>query len=103
MAIRTVDAEWRGNLAQGSDRMRLGSGALEGSDEFRSRLDQGNGTSPEELLGAAHAGYFSMALQLPMRASLSNTAIQQRMPISELPSFTSYVRRRHPSASQAPL
>ena len=64
MAIRTVDAEWRGNLAQGSGHMRLGSGAFEGSYDFRSRLDEGNGTSPEELLGAAHAGCFSMALQL---------------------------------------
>jgi len=69
MAIRTVGAEWRGNLAQDSGRMQLGSGAFEGSYDFRSRLDEGDGTSPEEPLGAAHAGCFSMALQLPMRAS----------------------------------
>jgi osmotically inducible protein OsmC len=74
MAIRTVDAEWRGNLAQGSGRMQLGSGAFEGSYDFRSRLDEGDGTSPEEPLGAAHAGCFSIAIQLPMRTSLSNTS-----------------------------
>ena len=62
MAIRTADAEWRGNLAQGSGHMRLGSGAFEGSYDFRSRMGEGNGTNPEELLGAAHAGCFSMAL-----------------------------------------
>src|SRR6185312_2772247 len=62
MATRTADAEWRGNLAQGSGHMRLGSGAFEGSYDFRSRMGEGNGTNPEELLGAAHAGCFSMAL-----------------------------------------
>jgi len=66
MAVRTADAEWRGNLAQGSGHMRLGSGAFEGSYDFRSRLDEGDGTSPEEPLGAAHAGCFSMALALQL-------------------------------------
>jgi osmotically inducible protein OsmC len=66
MAIRTADAEWRGNLAQGSGHMRLGSGAFEGSYDFRSRMGEGNGTNPEELLGAAHAGCFSMALALQL-------------------------------------
>jgi osmotically inducible protein OsmC len=62
MAIRTADAEWRGNLAQGSGHMRLGSGAFDGPYDFRSRMADGKGTNPEELLGAAHAGCFSMAL-----------------------------------------
>jgi lipoyl-dependent peroxiredoxin len=66
MAVRTADAEWRGNLAQGSGHMRLGSGAFEGSYDFRSRMGEGNGTNPEELLGAAHAGCFSMALALQL-------------------------------------
>lgn len=66
MAIRTADAEWRGNLAQGSGHMRLGSGAYEGAYDFRSRMGDGKGTNPEELLGAAHAGCFSMALALQL-------------------------------------
>jgi osmotically inducible protein OsmC len=66
MATRTADAEWRGNLAEGSGLMRLGSGAFQGSYDFRSRMGGGNGTNPEELLGAAHAGCFSMALALQL-------------------------------------
>jgi lipoyl-dependent peroxiredoxin len=66
MAIRTADAEWRGNLTQGSGHMRLGSGAFEGPYDFRSRMGDGKGTNPEELLGAAHAGCFSMALALQL-------------------------------------
>ena len=66
MAIRTADAEWSGNLAQGSGHMRLGSGAFEGAYNFRSRMGDGKGTNPEELLGAAHAGCFSMALALQL-------------------------------------
>lgn len=66
MAVRTADAEWRGNLAQGSGRMRFGSGAFDGPYDFRSRMDEGKGTNPEELLGAAHAGCFSMALALEL-------------------------------------
>jgi osmotically inducible protein OsmC len=62
MAIRTADAEWRGNLAQGCGHTRLGSGAFDGLYNFRSRMGDGKGTNPEELLGAAHAGCFSMAL-----------------------------------------
>ena len=67
MAIRTADAEWSGNLAQGCGPMRLGSGAFEGPYDFRSRMSDGRGTNPEELLGAAHAGCFSMALALQLK------------------------------------
>jgi osmotically inducible protein OsmC len=66
MTIRTAHAEWRGNLAEGSGIMRLGSGTFEGPYDFRSRMGDGKGTSPEELLGAAHAGCFSMALALEL-------------------------------------
>jgi lipoyl-dependent peroxiredoxin len=63
MAIRTADAEWRGNLQNGQGHLRLGSGAYEGDYSFRSRMGDGaGGTNPEELIGAAHAGCFSMAL-----------------------------------------
>lgn len=62
MAIRQASAEWRGNLKEGSGTMRLGSGAFEGSYSFQTRFENEPGTNPEELVGAAHAGCFSMAL-----------------------------------------
>jgi lipoyl-dependent peroxiredoxin len=62
MAARTAQAEWRGNLRAGKGTMKLGSGAYEGAYSFASRFENGTGTNPEELIGAAHAGCFSMAL-----------------------------------------
>ncbi|MGH9398469.1 MAG: OsmC family protein [Terriglobia bacterium] len=62
MPIRTAEAEWNGNLLEGAGKMKLGSGAYEGPFSFKSRMENGAGTNPEELIGAAHAGCFSMAL-----------------------------------------
>jgi lipoyl-dependent peroxiredoxin len=62
MPVRTAEAEWKGNLTEGQGRMKLGSGAFEGPFTFKSRMESGPGTNPEELIGAAHAGCFSMAL-----------------------------------------
>jgi lipoyl-dependent peroxiredoxin len=63
MPTRTADAEWQGDLRQGKGTMRVGSGAFEGSYSFKSRFgDETVGTNPEELIGAAHAGCYSMAL-----------------------------------------
>lgn len=62
MTIRTTEAEWNGPLAPGSRQMRLGNEAYEGPYDFRSRMGDGKGANPEELLGAAPAGRFSMAL-----------------------------------------
>lgn len=62
MAIRESSAIWKGNLAKGKGTMRLGSGAYEGAYTFASRFEEGPGTNPEELVGAAHAGCFSMFL-----------------------------------------
>jgi lipoyl-dependent peroxiredoxin len=63
MAIRKADAEWRGDLQKGQGTVRLGSGAFEGQYSFRSRMGDGTGgTNPEELIGAAHAACYSMAL-----------------------------------------
>ncbi|HEY8533401.1 MAG TPA: OsmC family protein [Micromonospora sp.] len=62
MPIRTASAEWRGNLTDGSGSIRTGKGGLQGSYSFRSRFEEGEGTNPEELVAAAHAGCFSMAL-----------------------------------------
>jgi osmotically inducible protein OsmC len=64
MVTRTSEAEWRGPLADGDGSVKLGSGAFEGRYSFNSRFQDGPGTNPEELLGAAHAACFSMALSL---------------------------------------
>ena len=61
MTVRTSDAVWRGNLKEGAGRMKLGSGAFEGDYSFPSRFESGQGTNPEELIAAAHAGCYSMA------------------------------------------
>ena len=62
MPIRSAHAEWHGNLARGDGKMALGSGAFEGSYSYASRFEEGEGTNPEELIAAAHAGCFSMQL-----------------------------------------
>jgi osmotically inducible protein OsmC len=62
MAVRTSEAEWKGNLLNGKGTMKFGSGAYEGAYSFQSRFEEGTGTNPEELIAAAHAGCFSMAL-----------------------------------------
>jgi len=62
MVIRDSSAVWEGNLVEGKGLMRLGSGAYEGAYTRASRFENGPGTNPEELIGAAHAGCFSMFL-----------------------------------------
>jgi osmotically inducible protein OsmC len=64
MPIRTSEAMWEGNLIKGKGKMKLGSGVFEGSYSFGSRFENKPGTNPEELIGAAHAGCFSMALSM---------------------------------------
>jgi len=64
MPIRKSEAMWEGNLIKGKGKMKLGSGAFEGSYSFGSRFENSPGTNPEELIGAAHAGCFSMALSM---------------------------------------
>jgi osmotically inducible protein OsmC len=62
MATRNASATWRGNLQEGDGSMALGSGAWEGPFTFKSRFEDGAGTNPEELIGAAEAGCFTMQL-----------------------------------------
>ena len=79
MAVRTSEAEWKGDLRQGKGTMRLGSGAFEGAYSFPSRFEDGAGTNPEELIAAAHAGCFSMALAAGLsRAGHPPTRIHTR-------------------------
>jgi osmotically inducible protein OsmC len=62
MPKRKASATWNGSLQEGSGTMRMASGAYEGPYSFQSRFEEGDGTNPEELIAAAHAGCFSMAL-----------------------------------------
>lgn len=62
MPVRNASAKWEGNLQGGRGTMRTASGSFEGPYSFSSRFQEGRGTNPEELIGAAHAGCFSMAL-----------------------------------------
>jgi osmotically inducible protein OsmC len=66
MPVRQAQAEWHGNLARGDGKMSFGSGAFEGSYSAASRFEEGEGTNPEELIAAAHAGCFSMAFALAL-------------------------------------
>jgi len=64
MPVRTAEAEWKGNLTEGSGNLKVGSGAFDGPYSFASRFNEEGtaATNPEELIGAAHAGCFTMAL-----------------------------------------
>jgi lipoyl-dependent peroxiredoxin len=76
MPARTATARWEGGLQQGAGTLRLGSGAFEGAYSFSSRFEDGTGTNPEELIGAAHAACFSMALSAGLeRAGTPATSV----------------------------
>jgi osmotically inducible protein OsmC len=62
MPARSSQAVWNGDLKGGNGNIKLASGAYSGAYSWSSRFENGTGTNPEELLGAAHAGCFSMAL-----------------------------------------
>jgi lipoyl-dependent peroxiredoxin len=62
MPIRSAQAEWNGNLREGTGRIVVESGTFDAQYGFKSRFENGPGTNPEELIAAAHAGCFSMAL-----------------------------------------
>jgi lipoyl-dependent peroxiredoxin len=62
MPVRTAEAEWNGDLPSGKGNMEFGGGAFSGQYSFGSRFEEGEGTNPEELIAAAHAGCFSMQL-----------------------------------------
>src|SRR5262245_13082755 len=78
MPTRKAEAEWKGNLAEGGGKLKVGSGAFNGPYSFKSRFEEGqSSTNPEELIGAAHAGCFTMALAAGLsRAGITPTRIQ---------------------------
>ena len=76
MPVRKASAVWNGNLKEGNGTMQMGSGAYEGPYSFGSRFLEEPGTNPEELIAAAHAGCFSMALSGGLgRAGFEATSI----------------------------
>jgi osmotically inducible protein OsmC len=77
MPVRTANAIWEGTLKEGNGKMKFGSGAFEGQYSFSSRFEEGTGTNPEELIGAAHAGCFSMAFSAQLtNAGFPPTSVQ---------------------------
>lgn len=77
MTTRTSSAEWKGTLKEGAGAMSLGSGSYTGPFTFASRFESGKGTNPEELIGAAHAGCYSMFLSaLLTNAGFKPTSIK---------------------------
>ena len=72
-ATRTGSAIWEGTLKGGKGKMKLGSGAFEGPYSFASRFENASGTNPEELIGAAEAGCFSMALSFNLEKAILGT------------------------------
>src|SRR5881396_2390231 len=94
MPVRTADARWQGSLQDGKGTMRFGGGAFEGQYSFSSRFEEGEGTNPEELIAAAHAGCFSMALSADLGnagldpESVETTATVELHPVDGAPTIT---------------
>jgi len=93
MATRNGSAEWRGDLKGGSGTVKVGDGVFEGNYSFSSRFEEGEGTNPEELIAAAHAGCFAMALSLilteadhPPESIKAEARVQLRI-VDELPTI----------------
>ena len=77
MAIANAHATWTGGLKDGNGNMKLGSGAFDGPFSFKTRFEGAAGTNPEELIGAAHAGCFSMAFSAGLgKAGFAPKSIQ---------------------------
>ncbi|CAG0971161.1 Peroxiredoxin OsmC [Phycisphaerales bacterium] len=77
MPARTATAEWKGNLTEGTGRIKVQSGTFEAPYDFRGRTADGKGTNPEELIGAAHAGCFTMQLSALLgKAGFTPTRLQ---------------------------
>lgn len=62
MTARSGSAEWHGDLQSGSGKVTVGDGVFEGAYSYQSRFEEGEGTNPEQLIAAAHAACFTMAL-----------------------------------------
>ena len=94
MPIREGGAEWRGDLKNGSGTVSVASGLFSGQYSFRTRFEDGPGTNPEELIGAAHASCFAMALSNILAEaghepdSINATARVELQPVDGVPTIT---------------
>ena len=94
MATRNGSAEWSGDLESGNGTVTVGDSAWTGNYSFKSRFEDGEGTNPEELLAASHAGCFTMALSLFLTEqghppdTLKTTAKTQLRPVEGAPTIT---------------
>lgn len=83
MPIKKANAQWNGDLKSGNGTMVLDTGSYKGSYTFASRFEDGDGTNPEELIGAAHAGCFSMALSKELaNAGYDPTSVNTRAEVT---------------------
>jgi osmotically inducible protein OsmC len=83
MIVRSSSAEWQGTLNEGKGIMTVGRGTYQGPFSFASRFESGQGTNPEELIGAAHAGCFSMFLSaLITKAGFTPTRVRTTAAVS---------------------
>jgi osmotically inducible protein OsmC len=93
MATRNGSAEWKGDLQSGAGTLTVGDGVFSGDYSFASRFEEGEGTNPEELIAAAHAACFSMALSADLAShghsieSVRTTARAQLRNIDGLPTI----------------
>jgi lipoyl-dependent peroxiredoxin len=93
MATRNGSAEWKGDLKGGGGTVRVGDGVFEGAYSFSSRFEEGEGTNPEELIAAAHAACFAMALSNMLAEdghvpdSVNATAKVQLRPVDGAPTI----------------
>ena len=86
MPARIATARWEGGLRDGKGAMHLGSGSFDGQYSFSSRFEEGTGTNPEELIGAAHAGCFSMALTAGLEsAGFTPTSVETSATVHLVP------------------
>ncbi|MFP4006347.1 MAG: OsmC family protein [Candidatus Hadarchaeia archaeon] len=109
MKERTSSAEWKGGLKRGKGNISLGSGEYEGHYSFPSRFKEGEGTNPEELIGAAHAGCFSMALAMILEEmgyepksieTDATVSLDEKLDVPEISSVSLSTRASAPEISQ---
>jgi hypothetical protein len=102
MAKRISDAEWRGDLKSGAGSLKLGSGAFEGQYSYKSRFEDGTGTNPEELIAAAHAACFSMAVSAALTGAGHPPTRIHTVATVNFPSKKSLKQRRSSARSRKP-
>jgi osmotically inducible protein OsmC len=108
---RSASAVWTGDLRSGKGTISTESGVLsETPYSFKTRFEQGTGTNPEELIGAAHAGCFSMALSVELQkagliaeriATKADVTLEQKVGGFAITAVHLTLRAKVPGASQS--